>query len=213
MDKPIIFNFHGYPWLIHRLTYRRTNHKNLHVRGYKEKGNINTPLDLAIEQRDRPLQPGDRRDRPRPELRASGAHAKEKLRNMQIECRATPTRTASTSRRSLAGSGRTGQLQPDQVQEVGRRNIRPPTSPLNEWIASRGWLERDAMNESSNRAQTMADREMKRINSLNITGRCAGRRSSSDSVTVTRLEDSSRQNKTKEFPPVGMNEEEDNDFV
>ena len=49
MDKPIIFNFHGYPWLIHRLAYRRTNHKNLHVRGYKEKGNINTPLDLAIQ--------------------------------------------------------------------------------------------------------------------------------------------------------------------
>ena len=48
-DKPIIFNFHGYPWLIHRLTYRRTNHGNLHVRGYKEKGNINTPLDLAIQ--------------------------------------------------------------------------------------------------------------------------------------------------------------------
>jgi xylulose-5-phosphate/fructose-6-phosphate phosphoketolase len=48
LDKPIIFNFHGYPWLIHRLTYRRTNHKNLHVRGYKEKGNINTPLDLAM---------------------------------------------------------------------------------------------------------------------------------------------------------------------
>ena len=48
-DKPIIFNFHGYPWLIHRLAYRRTNHENLHVRGYKEKGNINTPLDLAIQ--------------------------------------------------------------------------------------------------------------------------------------------------------------------
>jgi xylulose-5-phosphate/fructose-6-phosphate phosphoketolase len=47
-DKPIIFNFHGYPWLIHRLSYRRTNHDNLHVRGYKEKGNINTPLELAI---------------------------------------------------------------------------------------------------------------------------------------------------------------------
>ncbi|MGB7865262.1 MAG: phosphoketolase family protein, partial [Candidatus Sulfotelmatobacter sp.] len=42
-DKPIVFNFHGYPWLIHRLAYRRTNHRNLHVRGYKEKGNINTP--------------------------------------------------------------------------------------------------------------------------------------------------------------------------
>jgi xylulose-5-phosphate/fructose-6-phosphate phosphoketolase len=47
-DKPIIFNFHGYPWLIHRLTYRRTNHANIHVRGYKEKGNINTPLELAM---------------------------------------------------------------------------------------------------------------------------------------------------------------------
>ena len=47
-DKPVIFNFHGYPWLIHRLTYRRNNHANFHVRGYKEKGNINTPLELAM---------------------------------------------------------------------------------------------------------------------------------------------------------------------
>ena len=47
-DKPVIFNFHGYPWLIHRLTYRRPNQHNIHVRGYKEKGNINTPLELAI---------------------------------------------------------------------------------------------------------------------------------------------------------------------
>ena len=47
-DKPVIFNFHGYPWLIHKFTYRRTNHANIHVRGYKEKGNINTPLELAI---------------------------------------------------------------------------------------------------------------------------------------------------------------------
>ena len=47
-DRPIIFAFHGYPWLIHRLAYRRTNHRNLHVRGYKEKRNINTPLELAI---------------------------------------------------------------------------------------------------------------------------------------------------------------------
>ncbi len=47
-DRPVIFNFHGYPWLIHKLAYRRTNHKNLHVRGYKEVGNINTPLQLAI---------------------------------------------------------------------------------------------------------------------------------------------------------------------
>ncbi len=47
-DKPIIFNFHGYPWLIHKLAYRRTNQERIHVRGYKEKGNINTPLELAI---------------------------------------------------------------------------------------------------------------------------------------------------------------------
>ena len=45
-DKPIIFAFHGYPWLIHRLTYRRTNHDNLHVRGYKEEGTITTPFDM-----------------------------------------------------------------------------------------------------------------------------------------------------------------------
>jgi xylulose-5-phosphate/fructose-6-phosphate phosphoketolase len=86
VDKPIIFNFHGYPWLIHRLTYRRTNHNNLHVRGYKEKGNINTPLDLAIQnQIDRFSLAIDVIDRV-PGLQVSGAHAKEELRNMQIEC-------------------------------------------------------------------------------------------------------------------------------
>jgi xylulose-5-phosphate/fructose-6-phosphate phosphoketolase len=47
-DKPIIFAFHGYPWLIHRLTYRRTNHRNLHVRGYKEEGTTTTPFDMAV---------------------------------------------------------------------------------------------------------------------------------------------------------------------
>jgi xylulose-5-phosphate/fructose-6-phosphate phosphoketolase len=47
-DKPIIFAYHGYPWLIHRLTYRRTNHANLHVRGYKERGTITTPFDMAV---------------------------------------------------------------------------------------------------------------------------------------------------------------------
>jgi xylulose-5-phosphate/fructose-6-phosphate phosphoketolase len=85
-DKPIIFNFHGYPWLIHRLTYRRTNHRNLHVRGYKEKGNINTPLDLAIQnQIDRFSLAIDVIDRV-PTLEVAGAHAKEMLRNMQIDC-------------------------------------------------------------------------------------------------------------------------------
>src|SRR5262249_17789925 len=46
--KPVVFNFHGYPWLIHRLTYNRPGQSNIHVRGYKEKGNIDTPLELAI---------------------------------------------------------------------------------------------------------------------------------------------------------------------
>jgi xylulose-5-phosphate/fructose-6-phosphate phosphoketolase len=86
-DKPIIFAFHGYPWLIHRLAYRRTNHDNMHVRGYKEKGNINTPLDLAIQnQIDRFSLAIDAIDRV-PKLQRIGAHAKEDFRNLQVECR------------------------------------------------------------------------------------------------------------------------------
>jgi xylulose-5-phosphate/fructose-6-phosphate phosphoketolase len=87
IDKPILFNFHGYPWLIHRLTYRRTNHKNLHVRGYKEKGNINTPLELAIDNEiDRFTIAMDAINRT-PQLRQIGTHAKEKYRDLQIDCR------------------------------------------------------------------------------------------------------------------------------
>jgi len=86
-DKPIIFNFHGYPWLIHRLAYRRANHRNLHVRGYKEKGNINTPMELAINnQTDRFSLAIDAIDRI-PKLQRNGAHAKEEFRDMQIACR------------------------------------------------------------------------------------------------------------------------------
>jgi xylulose-5-phosphate/fructose-6-phosphate phosphoketolase len=87
VDKPIIFNFHGYPWLIHRLAYRRTNHKNMHVRGYKEQGNINTPLELAIENEiDRFSLAMDVIKRV-PRLQRIGAHAMEKFRNEQIACR------------------------------------------------------------------------------------------------------------------------------
>ncbi|MBS3963605.1 MAG: phosphoketolase family protein [Methylomonas sp.] len=87
LDKPIMFNFHGYPWLLHRLAYRRHNHKNLHVRGYKEKGSINTPLELAIENEiDRFSLVIDAIDRI-PALKVAGAHVKEKMRDMQIECR------------------------------------------------------------------------------------------------------------------------------
>jgi xylulose-5-phosphate/fructose-6-phosphate phosphoketolase len=86
LDKPIIFNFHGYPALIHRLTYRRHNHDNLHVHGYQEKGNINTPLELAINnQIDRFSIAIDVIDRV-PKLQVVGAHAKEAFRNQQIDC-------------------------------------------------------------------------------------------------------------------------------
>ena len=86
VDKPIIFNFHGYPSLIHRLAYRRTNHVNMHVRGYKEKGNINTPMELAINNEiDRFSLAIDVIDRT-PKVRKIGAHAKEKYRDLQIDC-------------------------------------------------------------------------------------------------------------------------------
>ncbi len=86
-DRPVIFAFHGYPWLIHRLAYRRANHRNLHVRGYKEKGNINTPLELAIQNElDRFSLAIDVIDRV-PRLRAIGAHARERFRNLQLDCR------------------------------------------------------------------------------------------------------------------------------
>jgi xylulose-5-phosphate/fructose-6-phosphate phosphoketolase len=87
LDRPVIFNFHGYPWLIHRLAYRRHNHDNLHVRGYKEKGNINTPLELAIENEvDRFSLAIDAIDRVA-RLQVCGAHVKEKLRDMKIQAR------------------------------------------------------------------------------------------------------------------------------
>jgi len=87
VDKPIIFNFHGYPYLIHRLTYARKN-KSIHVRGYKEKGNINTPMELAMNNEiDRFSLAIDAIDRV-PRLQKIGGHAKEKFRNSQIACRA-----------------------------------------------------------------------------------------------------------------------------
>ena len=87
-DKPVIFNFHGYPWLIHRLTYRRTNHANFHVRGYKEKGNINTPLELAMNnQIDRFNLVIDVIDRV-PGLGSRAAHVKEQMKEAILANRA-----------------------------------------------------------------------------------------------------------------------------
>jgi xylulose-5-phosphate/fructose-6-phosphate phosphoketolase len=87
-DRPVIFNFHGYPWLIHRLTYRRTNHANFHVRGYKEKGNINTPLELAMNnQIDRFNLVIDVIDRVAA-LASRAAHVKERMKEQILANRA-----------------------------------------------------------------------------------------------------------------------------
>jgi xylulose-5-phosphate/fructose-6-phosphate phosphoketolase len=84
-DKPIIFAFHGYPWLIHRLTYRRTNHKNLHVRGYKEEGTTTTPFDMVVlNDLDRFGLVGDVIDRV-PKLAAGAAYVKQYIRDKRIE--------------------------------------------------------------------------------------------------------------------------------
>jgi xylulose-5-phosphate/fructose-6-phosphate phosphoketolase len=85
LDKPVIFNFHSYASLIHKLAYRRHNHCNFHVRGYKEKGNINTPMELAIiNQIDRFNLSIDVIDRV-PRLQKTGAHVKEWLKSQIIE--------------------------------------------------------------------------------------------------------------------------------
>ena len=84
-DKPIIFAYHGYPWLIHRLTYRRTNHDNLHVRGYKEEGTTTTPFDMTVlNDLDRFHLAGDVVDRVE-RLRSVGAHFKQMLRNKLVD--------------------------------------------------------------------------------------------------------------------------------
>ena len=86
-DKPIIFAFHGYPWLIHRLTYRRTNHPNLHVRGYKEEGTTTTPFDMCVlNDLDRFHLAADVIDRV-PHLGARAAYAKQAIRDKLIEHR------------------------------------------------------------------------------------------------------------------------------
>ncbi|HMU56516.1 MAG TPA: phosphoketolase, partial [Nitrospira sp.] len=84
-DKPVIFAFHGYPWLIHRLTYRRTNHDNLHVRGYKEEGTTSTPFDMVVmNDLDRFHLFADVIDR-LPQLGPRAAYAKQTIRDKLIE--------------------------------------------------------------------------------------------------------------------------------
>ena len=84
-DKPVIFAFHGYPSLIHQLTYRRTNHSNLHVRGYKEEGTITTAFDMTVlNEMDRFHLVMDVIDRV-PEISSRGAHLKQQLEDKLLE--------------------------------------------------------------------------------------------------------------------------------
>jgi xylulose-5-phosphate/fructose-6-phosphate phosphoketolase len=121
LDKPIIFNFHGYPWLVHRLAYRRTNHKNLHARGYKGKGNINTPMELAINNEiDRFSLAIDAIDRV-PRLQRIGGHVKENSATARLPAGDTQPSMGSTSRRSPVGGGRNSQEGKD-LDELSNRN-------------------------------------------------------------------------------------------
>jgi xylulose-5-phosphate/fructose-6-phosphate phosphoketolase len=84
-DKPVIFAHHGYPWLIHRLTYRRTNHGNIHVRGYKQEGTTTTPFDMVVRNDlDRFHLVSDVIDRV-PKLGYLAAYAKQEMRDKLIE--------------------------------------------------------------------------------------------------------------------------------
>jgi xylulose-5-phosphate/fructose-6-phosphate phosphoketolase len=91
-DRPIIFAFHGYPWLIHRLAYRRRNHEHLHVRGYKEEGTITTPFDMTVlNDLDRFHLVQDVIDR-LPQLGDRADYLKEDMQNRLIEHRQYITR-------------------------------------------------------------------------------------------------------------------------
>ncbi|RBY83073.1 phosphoketolase [Geodermatophilus sp. TF02-6] len=86
-DRPVVFAYHGYPWLIHRLTYRRENHANIHVRGYVEEGTTTTPFDMCVMNRiDRFHLAADVIDRV-PRLSPAGGHARDQLRDKVIEHR------------------------------------------------------------------------------------------------------------------------------
>ena len=122
-DKPIIFAFHGYPWLIHRLTYRRTNHENLHVRGYKEEGTTTTPFDMCVlNDLDRFHLVQDVIDRV-PQLGARAAYAKQAIRDALIDHKAyisehgedAPEISGWTWGQAKPVSGPTGSTESDNI--------------------------------------------------------------------------------------------------
>jgi xylulose-5-phosphate/fructose-6-phosphate phosphoketolase len=137
-DKPIIFAYHGYPWLIHRLSYRRTNHENLHVRGYKEEGTTTTPFDMVVlNDLDRFHLVGDVVDRV-PSLGSRAAHVKQLIRDKLIDHKiyirehgqdmpacasgAGARPSAPTSNESLAASAQARNARRNGQRPRGRRS-------------------------------------------------------------------------------------------
>ncbi len=164
-DKPIVFAYHGYPWLIHRLTYHRTNHANLHVRGYKEEGTTTTPFDmvmlndldrfhLVVDVIDRVPGPGrSRRARPGGDARRADARRGR-----------TPARSATTRPRSATGPGRRA---PDRRADAGRRRgaARPrPQLGIEhaQGIDRRSWRSRGAVRRAAVPDRVGLDRARRR---------------------------------------------------
>ena len=131
-DEPVVFAYHGYPWLIHRLTYRRTNHANLHVRGYKEEGTTTTPFDMVmLNDLDRFHLVVDVIDRV-PGLGERAGRLRQEMVDARL-ARAPPrASTARTTRRSATGPGPAERSRPDprqsriDLREVHSRSRHPP---------------------------------------------------------------------------------------
>ena len=129
-DKPIIFAFHGYPWLIHRLTYRRNGHRNLHVRGYKEEGTTSTPFDMCVmNDIDRFHLVGDVIDRV-PKAGARAAYAKQAIRDKLIEHKQYIARYGDDMPEIANWSW--GQRPPRGARRRARARPRPTTSDRGE---------------------------------------------------------------------------------
>jgi len=125
-DKPIIFAFHGYPWLIHRLTYRRANHRNLHVRGYKEEGTTTTPFDMVVlNEMDRFHLVMDVIDRV-PALGAKAAYVKQQLREKLIEHKQYITRHGEDMSEVRNWKWMGGQTGNGPATRTGSRKFRAP---------------------------------------------------------------------------------------
>ncbi len=170
VDKPIIFAFHGYPWLIHRLTYRRAGHDNIHVRGYKEEGTTTTPFDMCvINDLDRFHLVGDVIDRV-PKLGERAAYAKQEIRDKLIDhreyIRRVRRRHARDQELDMGRQGRGGRRGLDR----GRQRLNPPASPERH----KRWL---TMALFGGRAWPMNDiQELNRAAQATATQGFAGRR-------------------------------------